>query len=72
MSEHENFLDAFENARKQIKSACDLYHGCRDDENKYRLISNPRRVIEVYIPVRMDDGRVETFTGFRCQHNNAR
>lgn len=72
MSEQENFLDAFENAKKQIKSACDLYHGCRDDENKYRLISNPRRVIEVYIPVRMDDGRVETFTGFRSQHNNAR
>lgn len=72
MTQTENFLDAFENARKQIRHACDLYHGCRDDENKYRLISTPRRILEVNIPVRMDDGKIETFTAFRSQHNNAR
>lgn len=68
----QNFHDAFQNARKQIKRACDLYHGCNDDVNKYELISHPRRIIEVNIPVKMDNGVVKTFTWFRSQHNNAR
>lgn len=67
-----NFHDAFQNARKQIKRACDLYHGCSDDINKYELISHPRRIIEINIPVKMDNGVVKTFTWFRSQHNNAR
>lgn len=68
----QNFHDAFQNARKQIKRACDLYHGCRNDVNKYEIISHPRRIIEVNIPVKMDNGVIKTFTGFRSQHNNAR
>ena len=67
-----NNLDAFLNARKQIKNACELFDNCKDDANKYELISSPRRIIEVNIPVRMDDGNIKTFTGFRSQHNNAR
>lgn len=31
-----------------------------------------RRILEVDIPVRMDDGRVEHFTGWRAQHNLSR
>ena len=65
-------LDAFINARKQIKQACSLYGECNDDANKYELISHPKRILEVNIPVRMDDGSVKTFTGFRSQHNDAR
>ncbi|MCP4523971.1 MAG: Glu/Leu/Phe/Val dehydrogenase [Candidatus Gracilibacteria bacterium] len=68
----QNIIDAFDNARKQIRQACDLYDGCRLDTNKYELISHPKRIIEVNIPVKMDDGRVKTFTGFRSQHNDAR
>jgi glutamate dehydrogenase len=71
MSEH-NVIDAFENARKQMRNACDLYDGCRLDANKYELISHPKRIIEINIPVRMDNGSVKTFTGFRSQHNDAR
>jgi len=35
-------------------------------------LSKPRRELTVNFPVRMDDGHVRTFTGFRVQHNHAR
>lgn len=34
------------------------------------LISSPQRIIEVNIPVKMDDGGLKIFKGFRVQHNN--
>jgi glutamate dehydrogenase (NAD(P)+) len=37
-----------------------------------RILSAPFREIQVEIPVRMDDGRIEVFTGYRIQHNGAR
>ncbi|SFJ68060.1 glutamate dehydrogenase [Halobacillus dabanensis] len=37
-------------------------------ENIYHLLKKPTRVFEVSIPVRMDDGRIENFTGYRSQH----
>lgn len=64
--------DAFEHAQKQIRKACDLYGECRLDQNKYEVISHPRRIIEVNIPVKMDNGNIRMFTGFRSQHNDAR
>ncbi len=36
------------------------------------LVKRPERVVEVSIPVRMDDGRIEVFTGYRVQHSSAR
>src|SRR4051812_11584177 len=36
------------------------------------VLSSPKRVLTVSCPVRMDDGRIQVFTGFRAQHNNAR
>ncbi len=65
-------LNPFLNARKQIKEACDLYWECREDVNKYELLSHPKRILEVNIPVRMDNGIVKTFTWYRSQHNDAR
>ncbi len=41
------------------------------DEGMYELIKEPLRVLRVRIPVRMDDGSVKVFTGFRAQHNDA-
>ena len=68
----QNIMDAFQNARKQIRHACDLYEECKLDTNKYELISHPRRILEVNIPIRMDSGYIKTFTWFRSQHNDAR
>lgn len=68
----EHIYDALEHARRQIRWACDLYGECRLDGNKYEVISYPKRVIEVNIPVRMDNGNIKVFQGFRSQHNDAR
>ena len=36
------------------------------------VLSSPKRVLTVSCPVKMDDGRIQVFTGYRAQHNNAR
>jgi glutamate dehydrogenase/leucine dehydrogenase len=36
------------------------------------ILSNPKRILTVSIPTRMDDGTIKVFTGFRSQHNDAR
>src|SRR5699024_4955459 len=41
------------------------------DEGMYELIKEPMRLLTVRIPVRMDDGSVKVFTGYRAQHNDA-
>ncbi|AXH99669.1 Glu/Leu/Phe/Val dehydrogenase [Sporosarcina sp. PTS2304] len=41
------------------------------DEGMYELLKEPLRMVEVRIPIRMDDGKVKVFTGYRCQHNDA-
>lgn len=38
----------------------------------YAFMSYPSREITVYIPVRMDDGSMKIFVGYRVQHNFAR
>ena len=35
------------------------------------VLSTPKRVLTVSCPVKMDDGRIQVFTGYRCQHNGA-
>ena len=40
-------------------------------EEMYELLKEPLRLIEVRIPVRMDDGSIKLFTGYRSQHNDA-
>jgi len=62
MNMQNNVYDAFEHAQKQIRQACDLYGECRLDQNKYEVISHPRRIIEVNIPVKMDNGNIRMFT----------
>jgi glutamate dehydrogenase (NAD(P)+) len=42
------------------------------DEGTRELLRNPMREYQFNIPVRMDDGRVKVFRGFRVQHNDAR
>ncbi len=36
------------------------------------VLSSPKRVLTVSCPVKMDDGRIQVFTGYRAQHNHAR
>jgi glutamate dehydrogenase (NAD(P)+) len=42
------------------------------DDGIWKILRYPAREIIVHIPVQMDDGRIEVFTGYRVQHSNAR
>src|SRR3954453_3296030 len=42
------------------------------DEGLWRILRSPNRELTVYIPVAMDDGHIEVFTGYRVQHSIAR
>lgn len=42
------------------------------DEGVRKLLRRPWRELQVSVPVRMDDGRIEVFNGFRIQHNGVR
>lgn len=61
-------LNPLENSQKQVKAACDAL-GL--DPAVYEILKEPQRVIEVNIPVRMDNGEMKSFKGFRAQHNDA-
>ena len=42
------------------------------DRGIYRILRHPERQMIVSIPVKMDDGEIEVFTGFRVHYNTAR
>lgn len=60
--------NVFENAQAQVKKACEKLGM---DPKVYELLKEPQRVLEVNIPVKMDDGSIKVFKGFRSQHNDA-
>jgi glutamate dehydrogenase (NAD(P)+) len=39
------------------------------NEGLWRILREPSREVIVHIPVQLDDGRLEVFTGFRVQHS---
>ncbi len=61
--------DPFENSIIQIKKAGGIL-GL--NENELNRILEPQRVVRVNFSVKMDNGDIKTFVGFRSQHNNAR
>ena len=60
--------NVFEMAQAQVKNACDKLGM---EPQVYELLKEPRRVIEVNIPVKMDDGSIKVFKGYRSQHCDA-
>src|SRR6202163_1361894 len=42
------------------------------DAGLRQILRTPKRVMEVSIPVKMDNGQTKVFTGFRVQHNVSR
>lgn len=55
--------------RSQFDTAADL---ADLDGAQRRLLRGPFRSVSVDVPVRMDDGRIEVFRGYRIQHSGAR
>ena len=62
-------INAFENALKQFDAAAEVLELT---PNQIATIRQPRKVVEVRLPVRMDDGSIEVFTGYRVHHNTIR
>ena len=62
-------FNPFEMAQKQFDAVADLLEL---DQPTRDLLRQPLREYHFSIPVRMDDGSVRIFRGFRCQHNDAR
>ena len=61
-------LNPFEVALTQLDEASSMI-GL--DKGLHQFLAHPKRVLTVSIPVKMDDGTVKVFTGFRSQHNDA-
>jgi len=62
-------FNPFEMAQRQFDSVADIL-GL--DDSVRQLLRVPLREYQFSIPVRMDDGTVKVFRGFRVQHNDAR
>lgn len=60
------FLSAQAQMQRAYSFLGDVY------QHEFASLLQPHRVIEVSIPVRMDDGSTRVFTGYRSQHSNAR
>lgn len=58
----ENYLTQLE----KVKTLIDL------NNNSYNLLLAPQKILTVNIPVKMDDGKIKVFTGYRSQFNDAR
>lgn len=58
----------FYNAQKQLENVAKYLKVTADI---LAVLKNPQKILEVNIPVRMDNGVVRVFRGFRAQHNNA-
>lgn len=56
---YKNVLDVLDGAAKEINL----------DKNVHNRLMTPRRCLYVSVPVRMDDGSIKVFDGFRVHHN---
>ncbi len=61
--------NAFDNAIKQLEDAARY---CTCDKKLVEILKYPQKIIEVAIPLKMNNGKIKVFTGYRIQHNNAR
>src|SRR4030043_1714538 len=62
-------INPFENAKKQI-DACARILGLSPSITT--MLKTPMRELHVSLPVRMDDGKIRVFQGFRVHYNDAR
>jgi len=62
-------MSAYENALRQFGAAVEVLGLTA---NQVAMIKDPRKVIHVNLPVRMDDGSIQVFEAFRVQHSVAR
>ena len=62
-------LNPFRIAQIQFDMAAEFL---KIDPGLRQILRTPKRVMEVSIPIKLDNGQVKVFTGYRVQHNMAR
>jgi glutamate dehydrogenase (NAD(P)+) len=62
-------INPFEVAKRQIDACADIL---KLPPNVTAMLKTPMRELHVALPVRMDDGSVKVFQGFRVQYNDAK
>ena len=62
-------LDPFDIAVKQLEKAAKVI---KLDKEALEILKEPKEILQVRIPVKMDNGQTKVFTGFRVHYNNAR
>ncbi len=62
-------LNPYENAMRQLESTASLI---KLDADVLEMLREPKRILTVSVPVKMDDGRLKNFQGYRVQYNDAR
>jgi len=68
MRYEKNMNNAYANVLAQLN---ELKAVVKIDDNAFRLLSEPQRVVRVAIPVKMDDGSTQVFIAYRSQFNDA-
>ncbi len=65
-----NFMskNPFINTTKQLENAAELLSL---NKSVLEILKNPKRILEVSIPVEMDSGEIKVFKGYRSQYNDA-
>ena len=66
-SDQSRVRTVYDNVATQFDKAADLM---RLDPSIRKILATTTNEIVVHFPVKMDDGRIEMFTGYRVQHNN--
>jgi glutamate dehydrogenase (NAD(P)+) len=69
MTDNGTSLNPFDTAKQQVDIVADLL---TLDSGVRKVLKRPMRELTVNFPVRMDDGSVEAYTGYRVQYNMAR
>lgn len=68
MSNTEKKTSMYENVMHEFNKAADKMNL---DAGVRKILATTQNEVVVHFPVKMDDGRIEVFTGYRVQHNNA-
>ncbi len=62
-------IDPWQNALKQLDDAAKIL---KLDPGVHAILATPKKVLTVSVPVKMDNGKIKVFTGYRSQHNDFR
>jgi glutamate dehydrogenase (NAD(P)+) len=65
-AEPDNAYETAQTQLRQVAAALDLEPGMVE------ILTHAKRELTVHFPVRMDDGSIRVFTGYRVHHNDAR